>query len=339
MNLILSMKKIVASVLYRGGFVSIIRSLTKAGVILGYHRIIPSHSYERSFIQPGMYVTLETFEKHIAYLSKNYSVMGLDCITEDRALPNKCIVTFDDGWADNYKYAFPILKHYGIPATIFIATNKVGTSTWPWPDRICYYIYNAGTHDFMDILKKGVEFLGLSPPGNARNAKNTMVLSEIILEFMKRLDPANLDSLVNHIDSEVVSRYGAVKNVRPWLTWDEVMEMSQSGISFGAHTHNHVILTNMPLDDARSEILLSREILSQKIKKPVKMFCYPNGHFNNEIIDIISNSGYDIAVTTKRGLIEGSPSILNLNRIMIHEDMTSTVPMFACVLTGRIPYF
>ncbi len=339
MNPTIPVKKIIAAAFYHGGFINILRSLVKDGVIVGYHRILPSDSPERRFVQPGMYVTLETFEKHISYLSKNYTVLGLEDIGGETALRNTCAVTFDDGWADTYKYAFPVLKRHGIPATVFLATNKVGTRAWPWPDRVCHAVHTAGVHDFVNILKKGMASPGMSLPGNIEQADNTLELSENILELMKKMSPAAFDSLLDHIDRETAEKYGAITGGRPWLTWDEVEEMSRHGISFGAHTHNHVLLTNIPLADARSEMLLSREILSEKIGKPVRMFCYPNGFYNHEIMGILRECGYDMAVTTKRGSIRGSESVLNLNRIMIHEDMTSTIPMFACVLTGRIPYF
>lgn len=339
MNLTIQVKKIIAAAFYYGGFTSILRSFVKDGVIVGYHRILPSDSSERRFVQPGMYVTLETFEKHISYLTRNYTVLGLEDLSGMTTFRNMCAITFDDGWADTYKYAFPVLKRYGIPATVFLATNKVGTREWPWPDRICHAVHKAGVNNFVNIMEKGVASLGIKLPGNIEQADDTLELSENILEIMKQMNIATFDSLMDYIVQETTAKYGTITGERPWMNWDEVEEMSRHDISFGAHTHNHVFLTNIPLADARSEILLSREILSEKIRKPVRMFCYPNGFYNREIMGILKECGYDMAVATKRGSIRGSESVLNLNRIMIHEDMTSTIPMFACVLTGRIPYF
>ena len=337
--MILVKKRIIAATLYYGGFVGLIKTSQKESIIVGYHRILPSNSKERDFIQPGMYVTLETFEKHISYLSRNYNIISLKDILKEKKAHRACVVTFDDGWADNYKYAFPVLKRYNIPATIFLATKKVGTSEWPWTDMISFSIHMAGIDKFIHTMINGLVNLGISPPEFVKYLRCREKFTEYVIEYMKNLNPAVLFSLVNYIDSEMAIYTNLMKGSRPWLTWDEVNEMSQHGIDFGAHSHNHVILTNIPLPEVRSELCLSRDILTRIIKKPIRTFCYPNGRYNNAVVSILKESGYDVAVTTKRGSIDGSSSTLCLNRIMIHNDMTSTIPMFACVLTGKIPYF
>lgn len=340
MNPILSIKKAVAAFLYYSGCIHFLENVKdKPGIILAYHRILPKESVEITYTQPGMYVTTETFEKHMAFISKNFSIMSLEDLAHDPWPDNACIVTFDDGWADNYTHAFPILKRYGIPATIFLSTNMVGKRVWPWTDRISFYIHSAPLKEFIDIWEEVLQKSGLEHLKPFFTSQNKGAVREQVINNMKAMDNPEVLSIMDELDKVMANQNHELMKTRPWLTWDEVMEMREAEISFGSHTHNHLILTRVPLCQARDEILTSQKTLSEKTGLPVTMFCYPNGDSSDEIIRIVADAGYKIAVTTKRGFINESSSLLALNRIMMHDDMTSSVPMLACVLTNRIPFF
>ena len=123
---------------------------------------------------------------------------------------------------------------------------------------------------------------------------------------------------------------------RPWITWEEVKDMAQHNISFGSHTHNHVILTNTSTKHALEEIVSSKNILSEQIGVPVTLFSYPNGNYNSKVMTMLKAQGFEIAVTTQSGPINKSDNLLALRRFMIHNDMTNTIPMLAYRLAHRI---
>ncbi len=340
MNLKLNVKKIVGSVFYYSGIIKCLKWFNNsASIILAYHRILPQGSTDITFIQPGMYVTVEAFEKHMHYISQHYQVISLENLTCSPTPKNTCIVTFDDGWADNFTYAFPILRRYGIPATVFISTNMIETNNWPWTDRISYYIHTSNIYHFVNIMENAFQKQSrdiFKVINLTRDKKNIV---EDILNYMKKLDHRTLITLMTFIDHSMSQQLEVLNMKRPWLTWNEIIEMSHNNISFGAHTHNHIILTKVSLDNAREEMLLSKEILSQKIRKPVHSFSYPNGSYNEKITASVQECGFDIGVTTMRGSIDDSDNLFTLRRIMIHNDISSTLPLFACVLTNRFPFF
>lgn len=120
-----------AQVLDAAGFVQRSRQALKdRALVLMYHRVLADRDV-RPEIDPGMYVTSSTFERHLRYLTSHHQVVTLDEMHEwmlgkrsfDR-IP--CAITFDDGWRDNYEEAFPLLQKYGVPATIFLITEKIG---------------------------------------------------------------------------------------------------------------------------------------------------------------------------------------------------------------------
>ncbi|HAG10410.1 MAG TPA: polysaccharide deacetylase [Desulfotomaculum sp.] len=201
----------------------------------------------------GMRVTPARFNLQMQYLAKNgYHTVKLielaDFIKADKTLPPKSIViTFDDGYLDNYKYAFPVLKKYGFTATVFVVADYIGK-----------------TNDF---------------------------------DAAKELQPVN-----------------------QLLGWNEINQMSDYGITIGAHTLNHVSLTDITLPEARYEIENCKLVLEKQLGTSIEAFAYPYGHYNNQLEEIVKESGYTIAVTTKQGWATPESDPYAIKRIRIRGD-------------------
>jgi len=145
------MKRILACALYHTGAVAWkLRQISRDRyLILMYHRVIHSNEVTRS-IQAGMYVNSKTFERHVRFLKEYFSVAPLSEVLSrhKKAYAHSgrkptCILTFDDGWHDFYTVGFPILKAYQVPATVFLATDLIGTQNWFWTDRLAYLLDRA----------------------------------------------------------------------------------------------------------------------------------------------------------------------------------------------------
>jgi peptidoglycan/xylan/chitin deacetylase (PgdA/CDA1 family) len=124
-------KRVLAYLFYTIGLVDAYARFSKGhGVVLMYHRVLDATEISDA-IHPGMYVTSEVFAQHLEYLSRKYSVVTLDQLQDwiqgKIDLPKTpCAITFDDGWGDNYRNAFPLLKKNNIPATVFLITDQIG---------------------------------------------------------------------------------------------------------------------------------------------------------------------------------------------------------------------
>lgn len=123
------------------------------------------------------------------------------------------------------------------------------------------------------------------------------------------------------------------------MNCSEVREMLNSGlVSFGSHTVTHQILTT--LDDAtiKRELLASRAKLLQKqvVDSAFISFCYPNGNYSDKIVRMVKDADYNLAVTTQKGWNHQGSDPFTLRRIGIHQDMASTIPLFACRIAGFI---
>jgi len=114
-------------------------------VILVYHRVLRLEDLDES-IQPGMYVLDDVFDQQMRFLKEAFEIVPLaDLLARWRTgvwdrRNRYCVITFDDGWLDNYLFAYPVLRRYGIPATIFLPTAFIGTSAWFWWDELSYVL-------------------------------------------------------------------------------------------------------------------------------------------------------------------------------------------------------
>lgn len=300
-----------------------------------YHRII----YPDKTIQSGMYVKPDTFEKHLQYLKKNFHALSITDLknlhVERIDFPTTkatCILTFDDGWKDFFEFAFPLLKKHHLPAVVFLPTNFIDTANKFWSDRFAHILLHRKkcTEKIFDDLSELV----------CRLVNLTGVYEKQLEAGLCLLKNYPVKTIMNTIDT--LSKLWGVSDLkydRDFLTWEEISEMHKSGlISFGSHTVNHHILTTINHEIISSELVDSREELinRQVMDSSCSTFCYPNGNFTETIADLVQTSGYHLAVTTTPGWNNLESDRFTLKRIGIHQDMASTVQMFACRIAGFI---
>jgi len=342
-NLKSVIKRIAAEVIYRSGLG--LRLHKGKVVILMYHRVLKDNDETINYIQPGMYVTESSFDKQMKFIHEAYQVISLQTLLDAWKSggldPNNkyCVVTFDDGWLDNYENAFPILRKYGIPATIFLATSFVGTNQWFWPDKISYLFQIRDKSELRELLKKSKES---SQPDRVLETMVAILEDNFSLEKLALMDKV-IEGVKRHADADIHSAIDSTlrsigENTslkRITLNWDEIKEMSKSGVSFGSHTCSHKLLIHMPADKIQVELKESIAAIKEKDVKYVPVFCYPNGYYNDMVQKIVEKSGCEAAVTTRFGVENASGlSRFNLYRIGIHNDISSHISLFSFHLSG-----
>ena len=337
----LSLKKGYAGLLYRAGIVTALKGFHgRKNIVLGYHRVLPRGSDELRYLQPGMYVTTETFEKHMEYLAGQYTVRSLSGLSSLDSVQGACFVTFDDGWADTYEHAFPIMKRYNIPATVFVSTNLMGSGTMLWSHTVSIYVHHASGGQLAgirDILAGHADEKGKGEMARVISSPDRNGFLEAAIGVIKGLDARAAEIVMSELESSMggVDRYAEVG--RQWLTWDEIGEMSSHGISFGSHAHNHKILTKLGDNEIINEVETSREMLRAKLGRDAYLFSYPNGDYDGRVIGVLKGAGFRLGFTTRAGFVSHSCSPFAIGRVLVHEDATSTTPMYACKLTRCVP--
>jgi peptidoglycan/xylan/chitin deacetylase (PgdA/CDA1 family) len=294
------------------------RSLTKAQVmILMYHSIGPTRN-DRSYNNDV--VDALAFTKEIEYVCANYEILSLDVLVklmhERKGLPSKAIVvTFDDGYNSDFIYAYPILKKHCIPATMFLTSGHIGSGELMWQDKVRYVFAHTG------ITQLDTGELGsyrLESMLDRRRAR---------LSCIRKLN-AMPESKKNHSIEELLraARICIPSDLgkQVMLSWDEIREMGENGISFGAHTVSHPRLSILPVEEARREIIESKRKIEQELSQRITSFAYPFGtlkDFDYNTARLVREAGFECAVTTIPSWISPKSKLYSLGRIGALQDL------------------
>lgn len=241
------------------------------------------------------------------------------------------IITFDDGYEDNFTRAYPILKENGFPCTFFLATGKINTTEIPWWDEI---------------------YARLKELHNKELENHHLRLNGQLLQYFTKFkcNPSYLFAHLNSCGSDTIR--SLIKSLREhthlskitlssankFLNWEQVTSMKDI-ISFGSHTHSHIILNTISQDEIKHELAQSKQELEQRLYKEVICLSYPAGHYTRDIICAVIACGYRYAVTQDKGVNELN-NFYTLKRINIWEGSTTrsngkfSKSLFALKLSG-----
>ena len=311
-------------------------------LILMYHRVLPPDHPEMPILQPGMVVHPQTFRMHLRVLKARFDILHLDDwlqrVAQGQPVPKKaCAITFDDGWRDNYDYAFPLLQEFALPATIFLVSDKVGTPESFWPERLARILWHGGqgqspavwnSTEFAWLKQLDTSFpFGLRPPMRLE--------IDAIIQQCKRFTDADLQDRLCRMES---CSGAAVETAVPdILDWDQVRHMAKSGlVHFGSHTRHHVRLSDaVGASILLDEIGTSRKVIESHTHQAAEVFCYPNGNYTPGVKRLVQDH-YRAACTTHRGWNDVTDDRYLLKRIGIHEDVTADETSFLAKLSGWI---
>lgn len=328
---------IIAGCFYYSGLVALVRWWTRRSgrhvVILNYHTASGGQ-----------------FLRHVLYLRRHYRILHIDVALEelftsassadahtktDRRTP--LVMTFDDGYVDNFTYATEIARNYYVPLSIYLIPDYITT---------------------------GKRFWWFEGQSMARRARAT----EVVLgqQVFRLQDDHARGALAQYIDDR--ARYATSvaeremfldaareklelspqpdERDRDWerlpVNWDQVIEMDKSAwISFGAHTMHHPILAYL-IDPAeiQREVTECRQVLEHKLGHPVRTFAYPVGqvqHIDAGVVQAVKDAGYDWAVTTTYGLNTSASDPYRLKRI--EADVTQHWLVVASEAAGLWGFF
>lgn len=272
--------------------------------ILIYHRVLR----EPDPLQPEI-VDAAAFERHMRWLRRLFRVLPLpDAVRwlKMGTLPGRAVcVTFDDGYADNSEVALPILRALDVPATFFVSTGFLDGGRM-WNDTVveCIRRWPYRTLEIADID------MGPVPVESLRERQMAI---RSVLSAVKYLAPARRDSICCALAGEVKEDLPC-----PMMRAAQVRELALAGMTVGAHTRNHPILTTLSPSEARSEIQGSRDELERITGESVACFAYPNGKpnkdFSAEHVDLVRKLDFSVGVSTSPGTARASSDPLQLPR-------------------------
>jgi peptidoglycan/xylan/chitin deacetylase (PgdA/CDA1 family) len=266
-------KTVMASrVLCRSGLSSLIRRTGghRGFVVLNYHRIGNGSVSE---FDRGVYsARAATFENQLKFIRKECELITPDDIKDlpRRSRDTYVMITFDDGYRDNYELAFPILKSYNQKALFFIATGFVDRPKVAWWDDIAWMVRTSGAKKVgpTSMLPMCINF--------DRPQRQTAI--ESLLSVYKKLPPDATEAYLDEIASETDTGRCPKEMARDmWLTWDMVVKMRREGMLIGGHTVHHPVLSTLSRFEQELEIMGCARAIEQHLGEPMRYFSYPRG--------------------------------------------------------------
>jgi peptidoglycan/xylan/chitin deacetylase (PgdA/CDA1 family) len=270
-----------------------------------------------------MFVTPETFERHLAWLQDSFNVLPLHEIHSRLAQnlplpPGACAITFDDGWRDNHDFALPALERRGLPATVFVVTDRVGTEGVFWPDEVCRRMATLSVPAQRGLVASLGAPLHRSPVDS-------------LLAHLKTLHEDARDRSVARLRSE--TRDPSV-GARELLDWSELDRLARAGVDVEAHGATHAILTRVSRDEADRELRSARQRLRDRGHGVRGLLAYPSGAHDEGVRRLARGAGYVAAVTTQRGLTRATDDPMALPRLGLHDDISRTRVEFLRAIPG-----
>jgi peptidoglycan/xylan/chitin deacetylase (PgdA/CDA1 family) len=265
-------------------------------------------------------VTPEGFDQQCAYLTKHYNVISLDEMVERLAAgepqpPRAVALTFDDGYLDNFTQAFPILQRHGLNGTFYVTTNCIDNRELFWIGLLRFVVFTTR----VPVLETHDPIAFRLPLGDALQRK--AAFTKLVVTMKNISTPKRLALL------EAVRVAGEIDDLSPlnniMMTWDQVREMHDAGMIFGAHTLTHPNLPNSTFEEAEREIVGSKEALEAEIHTSVRHFSYPNGrgsaHLTDAVKGIVRDAGFDSSTTSVTGSVRVGDDAFALQRIGIYS--------------------
>jgi peptidoglycan/xylan/chitin deacetylase (PgdA/CDA1 family) len=327
---------LIASLLYVSGLLHVWQriALRRKAVVLMYHRVLSPEERRQTGSHPAMVVDTDTFARQMAALKRHFVVLTLeefaDHIQQRIPLPDcSCLVTFDDGWRDNLANALPVLQAQGLPATIFLPVNFIGRRKLFWREALTHLLVTTVLEVRRDARRRARLHEILAPVGVA----HVLDLEDpdprqAVVRAAERMEVGAIERLAMRLASELGVELDGLSAVDGFVNWDQVDEMSRRGISFGGHGAEHLVLSRVTADQAEQEVRRSMEVIGSRFPDSVPTFSYPNGSWTPEVASTVRATGYRLAFTTQPGFVSCDDEPFTLRRVNIHQDMTSTTPLF-----------
>ena len=283
------------------------------GIIgLNYHRIGDG---SRSRLDRGLWsASEEGFDQQLAWLKLNSEVISpadIDMARKD-VRNRHVLITFDDGYLDNYELAFSALRRHSLPASFFIATGFIDDPRLPWWDEIASQI--RSTDLAMINLPK---WLPASMPLIVGERESVI---RTLLQKFKSLPGDDANRFLSDLREATKACPTSLHQDDLWMSWDMIREMDAAGMTIGGHTVNHIVLSGASAEDQWEEISTCAARIEAELGKRMEYFAYPVGNrnsFNEASFDCLRRLGVRYAFSYYGGFAGPDADRYDMPRVAI----------------------
>jgi peptidoglycan/xylan/chitin deacetylase (PgdA/CDA1 family) len=303
--------------------------------VLTYHRV--AEPAEANLLDDGVIdVTPAEFDRQLAFIAQRFTPLCIAdlCafVVSRKPLPARpVLVTFDDGYRDNYEVALPLLRKHGVTAVFFIATDYVAHRKLFWWDRISYVVRGSRRDRLIleyprheEIQMRGAAARVAAVRRLQRVVKDTRGLD--LCRFLEHLEHACDVAVPPAVQRRLVED--------TVMTWEHVRALRRAGMDVQSHTHTHRVLDTLEPTDAVAELRASRALLERILGEPVRAVSYPVGRpvrGTPHLVRAVREAGYDLGFCNSGGINKAASfDALGIKRISMDRDLAG--PVFRATL-------
>jgi peptidoglycan/xylan/chitin deacetylase (PgdA/CDA1 family) len=283
-------------------------------IVLTYHRIAVAGITSNPYYDHVISGSPELFQAQVAFLASRFNVIhlpdllprGIQSATIPRRGKPALLLTFDDGYRDNYEIAIPILRELGVPATFFLTSGFLERPRLPWWDHVAYAVKQTTVARFgLQRWPGDPEPIGLDLGSNPGNPQRAVAIMQIVNQFLtglisdERWFLAQLDRQAEvTVDQEAEGR-------ALFMGWDELYRLGDLGMSVGSHGHEHRALGQLDEEAQTYELAHSKHLLEAYLQREVAAIAYPfgwRGTFTNRTQELAARAGYQLAFSSLEGI-------------------------------------
>lgn len=292
--------------------------------ILAYHRVLESADPTGfAFDVDLISASADAFRAQMRLLKARFHPMRFDELCDrlerGRSVPPRTVlVTFDDGYEDNHRVAFPILRDLDMSAMFFVSTGHIDSGTPYAYDWLVHMLCTTpATH--VDVPELGMS-LALAPSIEARRDTGRR-----LLDRMKLLDAAGQERLVQRLERAWGMPRAEGDPACAPMRWDALREMQSAGMEVGSHGVHHRMLAKLPVEEMRREVFDSKAAIERELGVRVDVLSYPVGGpdaYDAQVVQAVREAGYRLACSYQAGAEHACESRrYRMRRIPVERQM------------------
>ncbi len=258
------------------------------------------------------------FRQHLQFLRRDYDIVSLDQALEGQhnAERPKAVLTFDDGDVGLYNFLLPIVRAEAIPVTVYVATAQIQTGQPYWFDRVINALQSQSAFE-IDLSSDGLGRFAIPASKEMPNDPDRWLAISNLLECLKTLSPTEREMVSDRICG-VTSRSGTRIDPLHPMSLAQLREFSgNKNVTIGAHSHCHNLLDQIPIEEAQTSIVKSRQLLQDWTGQDIRHFAYPNGNHNAEVEAAVASAGFSSAVALDDRFFASATEPYSLSRLAI----------------------
>jgi peptidoglycan/xylan/chitin deacetylase (PgdA/CDA1 family) len=306
----------------------------RRGIVMRYHAVSDGRPVE--YAAPDICISVSALRLQMAFIRRAYGVVPLDELVDrlhaGGPLPPRALaVTFDDGYADNYHLAFPLLRELGIPATVYVVTGCLDDAAPFWVGVVHTLVHRAAG----PVACPGVAApLPVGSVDDRAQAARALTRALVPLPTAERHAWLDAAAKAAGVDARAALR-GSM------MTWAQAREMAAAGWTIGAHTVTHGNLTLLPPAEAEAELAESRAAIEQHVGRPALHFCYPNTggqvpSHDDGAAALVRRLGYRSATTSRPGAVRPGDDPYRIRRLGVSPRLTLVADLAAALERQRL---